>query len=164
MDLSRFTAKLGPLPIYAWALIIVGGALVLYRFVGGTPSVPTGTIPNPNTDGQDSVGDYATADSSAGIGLASGNGQPVHVIVDNPNPNLYSPAPTTPNVPAPAPRPPKPSGQAPRGTVWTWSVAGKKWYAAPVPRPTTPLKKGYVWEWSYNGGKWYQKPANAKVG
>jgi len=128
MDFSRFTRKLGPLPIWAWGLIIVGGAAALL-FVGrGSSSAATdsgdGSTDTTSDVEYDASGDQ-TQDSSGSIGLASnGSTSPIHVVVDS--------------LPAGSGGVAKPVGPG------------------NVPMPTASPKKGYRWVWSYTAKKWYQ--------
>lgn len=129
MDFSnlteRFTKKLGPLPIWAWALIIVGVGYAAYRLTAGgaggsaataeaTPDEgysvdsPSGAEDTFSPDTSASLpaslsggGGYAPIQSqpqtlysdSSGIGLGSyGEGNPLPVIIDSINPNLFTPS------------------------------------------------------------------------
>lgn len=78
---ERLSRKLGPLPVYAWALIAVGGFLLYRRYkgnaaTGSAGSSPTGTNPVP-------FGDQASF-GSGGIG----NAQVPNAIQDVPGQNV----------------------------------------------------------------------------
>lgn len=145
MDLGRFTRRLGPLPIYVWALLIVGaGAAVLYFTRGSSASGPA--VDSTSNDATTQADDYASdssgtnAQDSSSIGLGSLGSTPIHVVIDTPIPSLY---PQTP----PPPAKPKPSSPPPATPVG----------GPTTPPPTTKPKPGYIWAWSKAAQKWYQK-------
>lgn len=117
MNLDRFTRKLGPLPIYAWALIIVGAAYAFYRYsnrnsagsaASAAPVDASGTatdsgyasagLPAGGSAGSYTPDSGTSATDSSSIGLASSgtNVDPFHVVIDSPTPSLYTPPPAPP--------------------------------------------------------------------
>ena len=74
---DRLTKKLGPLPLYAWALIIVGVGYVAYRYVGrgASAAVSPASVAAPDATSsaaEDSTGSYGSPDTgSAGGGGVS---------------------------------------------------------------------------------------------
>lgn len=101
--LSNYTRKLGPLPLYVWAILAVGGAYALWRIVGGGSSGAPSALTDPYANSENTQMGDASADStdddSSRIGLASGGADtPIHVVIDNPAPNLYTPSNPPPNI------------------------------------------------------------------
>jgi hypothetical protein len=153
MDLDRFTRKLGPFPIYAWALAIVTVGYLAYKYVNrgaaASPATPTVTDTTPAST------DTTAPDSSQGIGLASnGNTTPTHVIIDNPSPNMFTPTPVMPKPVTPTPVKvtplPSPRQDSPSPTTPTRRIP---------PMPTTKPKTGYKWLFNRVSWKWVQVKA-----
>lgn len=70
---DRLTKKLGPLPLYAWALIIVGVGYVAYRYVGrgASAAVSPGSVAAPDATSsaaEDSTGSYTPSPDTGSSG------------------------------------------------------------------------------------------------
>lgn len=60
---ARLTAKVGPLPVWAWALVLLIGGYLAYRLIGGSSSSTPAAAPS---GASSDAGSSADADTSAG--------------------------------------------------------------------------------------------------
>lgn len=85
---SRLTAKAGPLPVWAWALIVVVGGFIAYRVLGArnSTSSPSSSAQSPDTATQAIDENSTPVGMETGYPPASGQGN----AADNLSSDLYS--------------------------------------------------------------------------